>query len=199
MAVLIKRKQFQNHSSANVLQSSLCCYCLYANPWLLWPSCRCCMYRLELPLLLMHTNTLSQMTGKPGIALHDRINIFACLQVRISGPWGAVRLSCLPVLLSHHHQDPSAVCCHVLTLTCVSILNKFPALAIKQPELGRALLWARAVQGRKRLTALPTTSFTSLMSSHRPRCLSPCQSANPAPLQSSHSGPWPEGKWKSFW
>ena len=135
------------------------------------------------------------MTGKPGIASHDRINIFACLisippgEVRISGPRGAVRLSCLPMLLSHRHQDSSGVCCHVLTLTCVSILNKFPALAIKQPELGRVLLRGRAAQGRKRLTALPTTSFSSLLSSQRPRWLSPCQSVDPAPLQSSRSGP----------
>lgn len=130
----------------------------------------------------MHTNIFFSDDGKTRNSLHDRINNFACLQVRISGPWGAVRLSCLPVLLSHRHQDSSGVCCHVLTLTCVSILNKFPALAIKQPELGRALLWARAVQGRKRLTALPTTSFTSLLSSHRLRCLSPCQSMDPAPF-----------------
>lgn len=53
------------------------------------------------------------------------------------------------LLLSHRHQDTSGVCCHVLMLTCVSILNKFPASAIKQPELLGALLQTRAAQRQR--------------------------------------------------
>lgn len=98
----------------------------------------------------------------------------------------------------HRHQHTAAACCHVLTLMYVSILKNFPALAIKQPELLRALLqpWAAQRQG---WAASPTRHLAALWSSRCPRCLQHRQSTRPAPLRSFSSSPWPEGKWKSFW
>lgn len=93
-------------------------------------------------------------------------------RVRISGPRGAGRLSCFPVLLS-------------LPPTCVSIPQKFPAVAIKQPELGRALLQARTEE----MNHIPHDVLPFPLSSQRPWCLWPCQSAHPAPLPLPRSSP----------
>lgn len=60
----------------------------------------CTLHKRHGTLLLMHTDILLSAQWKKkkrGIALRDRISIFACLWVKISGPQGAARLSCSPV------------------------------------------------------------------------------------------------------
>lgn len=205
ISVLIKKKpqQFQHHSLVNTVAElppmhSAVTYARTHNV---------SEHHIDVLLCLIYTQTaLCSNTHSDSLLPDARKKKKSCMaeltplhssRLRLEfhkEPWALA--ACLQP--PHRHQHTAAACCHVLTLMYVSILKNFPALAIKQPELLRALLqpWAAQRQG---WAASPTRHLAALWSSRCPRCLQHRQSTRPAPLRSFSSSPWPEGKWKSFW